>query len=198
MITCALPRSRSSASLLLVLSVVIAGAVTGVSRTAEAIPPVLREGTRPFVFQGGLGPAINLTGHGTQFKMEQVFGYHFFGTSEGPCLGGALEESFGNNFFTFQIGPRFWWDIQPVAGLGLYLAPLAQLGYQVATFDDGFLGRFRRSFTYHAFNMKFGFEVKLVLGDRGVVYFRPFSIDMFIQDHFSARWDIMMGGGVTF
>ena len=144
-------------------------------------------------FDFDIGPAINLDNMPTQFKMTQAFLWHFFGTGEGPALGAAVEESVGHHSFTFQLGPRFRWDIQPVAGLGLYLSPLAQVGYAFNTwsthhFDD----------TNHFFNFKFGFEPRLVLGDRGVIYWRVFTVDMFIGDSVGVRWDMLFGGGVTF
>ena len=40
---------------------------------------------------------------------------------------------------------------------------------------------------------------KLMLGDRGVVFFQPVGVDILAGDfNTTARWDMLWGGGVTF
>lgn len=164
-----------------------------------AVPKVLRSGTRPFFATFSFGPAINVVDHVDQFKIIQDFGFHFSGNSSGPALGASLAESFGRNWFTLQIGPKFWWDIQPIDGVGFYLAPMAQLGYALSTSSNPRSGPFNGlGRTEHFMNIQIGFEGKLILGDRGMVLFRIFTLDMFAGESFAMRYDLMFGGGVTF
>jgi hypothetical protein len=169
-------------------------AITALPLRSEAVPPLLRPATRGMFATFGFGPAIQIEWLPGQFKIEQAFGWHFSGTGAGPAIGIHLAESFGNNFFGFAVGPRFWYDIQPMANLGLYIAPFAQLGFAVAS-ASGCSGD---GCTQAAFNMVFGGEVRLALADRGIVFFRPFSLDFFIQDEFAMRYNLMFGGGVYF
>ena len=169
---------------------VVATLLSGVRAEAE-VPPTLRPGTRPMFFHFQIGPSIGLVKTSTQFMMTQEFGWHFNGTSEGPAIGGAISESFGSGAVGFSITPKFWWDIQPLDTLGLYLTPYAQLGYLLfgATGGGG---------TAHFFNIHFGFMMKLMLGDRGFVSFQPFSLDMGAGDTFVMRYNLLFGGGATF
>jgi len=143
----------------------------------------------------GVGPSIGLSYSGTQVKLAQDFGYHFFGDGSGPALGAEISEAFGHSIFRFQVGPKFWWDIQPSSSLGLYLAPTAQLGYaHLASSGGG---------SANAFDMQFGFEARLVLGDRGMLYVRPVGIDILIGGNSygsdtATIYDLAVGGGVTF
>jgi hypothetical protein len=191
-LTLELKMTRTTKIRLLATSVGLA-ALFGLIAPAQAYPPMVQPSTRPMFATFGFGPSILIEpGSGTQFKITQAFGYHLFGGGEGPAIGAALEEAFGEGITRFQIGPKFWWDIQPAAGLGLYLAPTFKLGYMLATNGD----------SAHYFNFQFGFEVKMVLGNRGLVFFRPFTLDMGAGGvdgaRFGAGYDLMFGGGVTF
>jgi hypothetical protein len=154
---------------------------------------MLEPGTRPMFVDVGLGPAILvLPGGGfTQFKLEQEFGYHFSGDSAGPAIGIAISESFGGSSFIFQPGPKFWYDIQ-LGDNAIYISPQGKLGYALISAGG----------TGHAFNWQFGLEGKLILGDRGLIFFRPLAFDFFAGDvgseSFLMRYDLMFGGGVTF
>ena len=164
---------------------------------AEAIPSVLRPGTRPWMFTFALGGGINIIDAPSQFKLEQTIHYHFFGRTEGPALGLYTDESFRSNLFIFQVGPHFTYDIQPMRNLGFLISPFVGLGYSVVAVSDGrFLGG--RDNAYHFFNIKFGVQTKLVLGNRGFVTFQPFCFDLFAGDDFFMRFDLLVGGGVTF
>ncbi|MCK5798228.1 MAG: hypothetical protein KAI47_13640, partial [Deltaproteobacteria bacterium] len=151
--------------------------IASVPKTSEAVPPILRPATHPMFATFGLGPAIGLTNYATQFKLEQAFGWHFGGSGEGPAIGVHLGESFGSNVFSFALGPRFWYDIQPMANLGLYIAPFAQLGFALQhwSYDLGIFGG-SASGTNAAFNMIFGAEARLAIGNRGMVFFRPIAL----------------------
>ncbi len=99
----------------------------------------------------------------------------------------------GSGVFVFTPGAKFWWDIQFAEDLAIFYTPSVKLGYALATFGN----------TAHAFNFQFGLvEGRVVLGDRGVVFFKPVSLDMFAGDFggpsFVMRYDLMFGGGVTF
>jgi len=183
---------------------------------ARAIPSVLRAGSRPMFASFHLGPAIELTGDwGSQLKIGQEFGYHFSGRFEGPALGISVEESFTNctaasgvDCVSVELGPKLWWDFALVPGLGLYLTPMVRLGFthvhiSATIFGQDFDG------AANAFGIQLGLAVRLLLGDRGLVFFRPITMDMAIggpdddlkqvyDDHFGMRWDLVFGGGVTF
>jgi len=160
--------------------------------TGEARADMLDPGTRPAFATFALGPAIGVVDFPiTQFKLEQELGYHFSGDSSGPALGLSIGESFGGGFgsnFVFQPGMKFWYDIQ-ITDMAIYIAPQARIGY-VGYFGAG---------DSHGFNFGFGAEGKVILGDRGVLFFRPFTLDMMANDFgFVMRYDLMFGGGVTF
>lgn len=140
-----------------------------------------------------LGPAIFLVPGGgfTQFKLEQEFGYHFSGDSSGPALGANIGESFGSGVFLFTPGAKFWWDIQPSSDYAIYITPAVKLGYALGV----------NGAAAHAFNWSVGAEGRVILGDRGLIFFRPFTLDMYAGDFidtFAMRYDLMFGGGVTF
>ncbi|PIE19427.1 MAG: hypothetical protein CSA65_02550 [Proteobacteria bacterium] len=168
--------------------------VTGAPLQAEAAPPILRPATRGMFATFGFGPAIRLDDWPGQFQIEQAFGWHFNGTGSGPAIGVALAESFGGYWFTFNVGARFWYDIQPLANLGLYITPFGHLGFG--------LGSPKVGDSAATFNMIFGVEGRLALGNRGMVFFRPLSFEFYIGDYaganFDARYTLLFGGGVYF
>lgn len=169
-------------------------ALTAAPDTAEA-NPMIRPATHGWFATFGMGPAIKIELAPTQFALEQAVGYHFSGTGAGPALGLALAESFGDYYFAFSAGARFWWDIQPSPAYGLYLAPYAQLGVAIGSVSSSVCAQ---DCTDAAFNMQFGFEVRLALVNRAIVFFRPIAMDMFIRDPFLMRYNLMFGGGVYF
>ena len=171
---------------------------------ADEIPTVLRPGTHPWYSGVDLGGAIGAYHSSSQFKLGQFIGYHFSGHGAGPALGFDIQESFGSNITTLELGPKFLWDIPIIRNLGLYLTPSAMIGY---TYVD--VSSRRVCFGYYgcysggggsasAFDLQFGFEGKLMLADRAFVFFRPITADLWIRSTMAFRWDIMAGGGVTF
>jgi hypothetical protein len=175
------------------------------SGVANAQPALLAPGTHPMWASMALGPAISVKDSGTQFKLIETFGYHLMGSAAGPAIAFDMQEGFGNSFTSIELGPKFLWDIQPVHNLGLYLAPSFMIGYLYAgsagggceqtilgPFCDG--GRSSASF----FDMQIGFEGRLVLADRWLVSFRPFTLDLGIRSSVSIRYDMMFGGGAIF
>ena len=178
-------RWRLGTAVALAVVLVTIGPV-GVS--SATIPPLLTESTKPGFFQFEMGPAISLHKFATQFKMAMAGGYHLFGTGDGPALGASMQFGFSDGYFSTAVGPRFWWDIQVVDGLGLYLTPVAQVGYSLLS----------NGATNHYLHLQFGFEPRLVLSDRGVIFLRFFTMDVMFGSTVAARYDLMFGGGVTF
>ncbi|MCC6523958.1 MAG: hypothetical protein IT373_14965 [Polyangiaceae bacterium] len=168
---------------------------------------ILRPGTRPWFFAGGFGPSILLEGRGgyyygpgrcfglgcrggrgdTQFMLQFEIGYHFSGDSSGPALGLATDLGFGGPFRA-EPGLKFWYDIGPIADMGIYITPTVQLGY----------GYINQSGDAHAFNVQIGTSLRIVLGDRGLVYVQPFCADIHAKTNVLLTHNIIFGGGVTF
>jgi hypothetical protein len=204
-------RERRALGALLVL---LAGLT--LSPAARAVPSVLRASTRPMFASFHLGPAIEITGDwGSQLKIGQEFGYHFSGRFEGPALGLSVEESFTNctpvsdvSCVSFEVGPKFWWDFALVPGMGIYLAPMVRLGFTHVHISATVFGQDYDG-AANAFGIQLGLALRLVLGDRGLVYFRPITMDMAIggadddlervyDENFAMRWDLVFGGGFVF
>jgi hypothetical protein len=177
------------------------------SGVANAQPALLAPGTHPMWASMALGPAISVKDSGTQFKLIETFGYHLMGSAAGPAIAFDMQEGFGNSFTSIELGPKFLWDIQPVHNLGLYLAPSLMIGYLYHTGSGGGncgladalgLPCGGGSSGASAFDMQIGFEGRLVLADRWLVSFRPFTLDLGIRSSVSIRYDMMFGGGAIF
>jgi hypothetical protein len=167
---------------------------------AQAIPEVLREGTHPMWASLSFGPAVKLHDIPTQFKLIQTFGYHFLGGADGPAIAIDLQEAFGDHFTSIELLPKFVWDFRIVPGLGLYLSPSFGFGFAAFVFDEDIPGR---DDSFKGMTLQFAFEAKLILADRGLVFFRPVGVDilpMSYHDNWEtgARWDLMFGGGAIF
>lgn len=174
---------------------VACGLLLAAPPATAAVPPELRPVTRAFFANFALGPAIRVDDLPTQLKLIEEVGFHLQGGMEGPAIGLSLAQSFGDSAFGLQVGPKFWWDLQPVAGLGLYIAPMAQVGYALLSFDAPRRGRDE---TASYFDLQFGCEVRLAINDRAIVTYRPFTIDILAGEHVGVRYDMMFGGGVVF
>jgi hypothetical protein len=175
----------------------LAAAVVTAGGAARADDSIVSEGTNPFYGGLYLGPAIgigSLSG-GAAFKLGQIFGYHFSGDASGPALGFRLEETFPSGFFILELGPKFWWDIQPSEDLALYIAPEVYIGYG---------GAFASGGSGHGFNFGFGVEGKVILGNVGVITFKPLCFDFIAGDAgragsgVAAAYNLMFGGGFAF
>jgi hypothetical protein len=46
--------------------------------------------------------------------------------------------------------------------------------------------------------MQVAVEAKMLINDRGLIFFRPMSFDMQFGSVVAARYDIVFGGGATF
>ena len=156
------------------------------SSTALAVNPILRRGTNPMWASFTMGGAIAVSNTWGQFKIAEEFGYHFSGDSAGPAIAFELQQSFGSNFFVFETGPKFVWDIPIIEGIGLYLSPSMLLGLGLVEGTAGV-------------TIQPAFRGKLILGDRGMVFFQPFGFDIWANgDAVGVRYEILFGGGVTF
>lgn len=158
--------------------------------TMSAKAPLLRPGTRPMTALFSVAPALALDNNlATQVKLAEGFAWHLSGDSSGFAVGGELQESIGGSSFVFNAGPKAWYDIQISDSHGFYLSPSVMMGLVYAS--GGNVSTF-------GFDMQFGFEAKLVIQDRGVVFFRPITVDIAVADGTAVRWDLAFGGGVTF
>ncbi len=167
---------------------------------------VIRPGTRPWFFAGAIGPTFfglnrNRVGFrgGVEARARVAldFGYHLDGEFEGPALGGTVEQTFSDADTFYVINPafKFWWDIQVVDEYGIYIAPFGKAGYAGAL-----CGERRFGCPYHAFNIGFGAEGRLILNDRGLVLLRPIQLDTYLGDFFNEtfwlNYSVLIGGGV--
>lgn len=175
---------------LIVLAPTLAFAEEPAATTSSgATLELIRPSTRPMYAAFGMSPAINISNAVSQLKLTQTFGWHLDGNGRGFAVGGEMQESFGSGIFAFQIGPKAWYDLAIDESLGIYIAPTATLGLVYAS----------NSFASDVgFNMQFGAEVKAVLNDRILVFFRPFNLDIAIGDGTAVRWDLVFGAGATF
>jgi hypothetical protein len=179
--------------------------ILGLAAEARAVPPILAAPSgRPFEGYGGLGGAFDVKASAAhQFKLIAGFAWHFFGQPHGPAVALELQPAFGSSFFTFIVGPKFKWDFQIIKDLALYIAPYLQLGYQYSgsnvCIKDPFSGQERcESGGGSAFNLQFGAEGKLILAQRGVVFFRPLQLNFGIASSTAISYDLIVGGGVIF
>lgn len=177
---------------------------------AEAFPPMLREPTPPkpwfaaFHYGGALGaryptacsgPACN-TPNWSQFKIALEGGVHFGRRNDGPAVAFlSFQAGFGNDYKTLELGPRFFWDIQLVKGMGLYLSPGAMIGY-AGWFPSAGSNESGISF-------QVSLDGKLFFADRVYVLFRPFALDfmgMNVGGSMSLflRYDFLLGVGMPF
>ncbi len=168
------------------------------TRPCQAFPDMVREGTRPFWVGFGVGPALALANCSTQLLMTQTFGYHFSGDASGPAIAVDLQEHIAGGWFILQFNPRFVWDINIIYGLGLYLTPSIGFGYTVGIRrGEDPLGN------DHGLTIPIAFKIKQVLGNRGFIFFQPFSLDMMALfrpgvSYFAMQYDLLFGGGIIF
>lgn len=167
--------------------VVAAGVMLAAATSAHALPP---DRSRNVMYAtGALGPAIGLHNSSTQFKLIEEFGYHLSNSGVGPAVGGSLSEAFGSGIFVFEIGPLFRYDILITRIFGL--SPVAQIGLIVGSVDG-----FESSV---GFDMQFGLDARIWLGEHGLLFVRPIGLDIGLFSGGTAvRYDLMFGGGGTF
>lgn len=170
---------------------------------------VIPESTRPMWFAIGVGPTfygLNLGGRGRAGRFRRGgdfrgrgklifdFGYHFSGDGEGPAIGATIEQSIDRDFYIFNPGFKFWYDIH-ITDYGIYITPQAKAGYAVGGVCAGCTA-------VHAFNIALGVEGRVVFKDRWLTFLRVVQLDTFLGDFFGEtfilNYDLLIGGGVTF
>lgn len=151
-------------------------------------------------------------GHGA-FKITQEFMGHFSGNASGAALGILMNQEFSGAYFGLNIAPKFTYDIQVKRDLGLYISPSFSLGYHLSHFNYGYYANYGYGgANYHAANIQVGVAVKLMLDDRWLVWIQTPNFDFTVGPgnyycgngvpgcgtYFRARYDFLLGGGVTF
>ncbi len=193
------------------LSRALALAILAAAGSAWAFPPMLREPAPPkpwfaaFHYGGAIGARYPSACTGalcsapawSQFKIALEGGVHFGRRSDGPALAFlSFQAGFGNDYKTLELGPRFFWDIQLVQGMGLYLSPGAMIGYAAWFPSDA--GSTQSGLTFQV-----SLDGKLVFADRVYVLLRPFALDfmgMSLPSGMSLflRYDFLLGVGMLF
>ncbi len=144
--------------------------------TASAKKPG-RDTDRPWTFDAGIGPMVNLERSGGLGKLGFDFHYHFNRSDVGPALGLTFYTHFREKLFGIQVGQMFLWDFRVYRDkkLAMYLAPLVALGYSL-THYVGTGGA--ASGNDHHFFMDFGAQWKTVFKDRVGVFVRPATFSL--------------------
>jgi hypothetical protein len=148
------------------------------------------------------------------FKVTQEFMGHFSGNASGAALGILMNQEFAGSYFGLNIAPKFTYDIQPKRDLGLYISPHFSLGYHLSHYNYGYYNGYGYGgANYHAANIQTGVAIKLILDDRWLVWAQPLGFDFTMGPsnyycgvgvvgcggtYFRARYDVLLGGGVTF
>jgi hypothetical protein len=168
---------------------VLAGlALVAVAGRAEA---QMRQGTRPGFFEASVGPVVGITDPGRLWFQSSIeIGGHFSRNSGGPALSGSFDFMARPDWFGMEVGVKFRWDIQVRRSTAFYLAPTVRTGY--ALFSH------RGDAPSHFFNLQLGFELRMILRNRLIIFFRPLSFDIDIRDHVEVAYDPGVGLGVTF
>ena len=149
------------------------------------------------------------------FKVTQEFMGHFSGNASGAALGILMNQEFSGAYFGLNIAPKFTYDIQVKRDLGLYISPHFSLGYHLSHYkyfnNPGYYYGYGTA-NYHAANIQTGVAVKLILDDRWLVWAQPIGFDITVGPgnyycangaigcgtYSRARYDFLLGGGVTF
>ncbi len=164
---------------------------------------VLRPSTRTAFYDAGVGPGIGILGCGggvcgsgfgfTQFQLINEIGVHLgTGAGHGPAIGGIILLGFGGPFSPIRFSPqfKFWYDIPVTKKYAIYVTPGASAGYGMLA-THGLVESF--------FATQITCAGRLVLKDRGLVFFQPVTADIAANGSGVAfGWSIIAGGGVTF
>jgi len=167
--------------------------------TASKVAAPAAPGTHAFFATASLAPAFGLSSNArTQLKLGQSCGYHFGEGASGFALGAEIQESIGGSAFGFAIGPKVWFDIALSEKYGVYLAPSFMMGLAYASVSQTYYGYEYGSTSGVGLDMQIGLEAKMILADRGLIFFRPVTIDIGVGDVVALRYDLVFGGGVMF
>jgi hypothetical protein len=146
-------------------------------------------------------------------RLEQEVGIHPSGGS-GLAVSLVLQELFlsttGPEQFhrEFGVGARVGGDFPVAPGMGVYASPSFRLGYNLHSlreredsypyppYDDE--GEISTSRT-HRMDVQFAVAAKILLADRLLLSFRPVDFQIVTDfSHYSLRWSLMGGAGLTF
>ena len=105
-----------------------------------------------------------------------------------------MEEEFAAlyNRFDLTLAPKFVYDIPVCRPMGIYLSPCISFDYNVSTCEN--------CRTIHSADLQFGAAGKLIINNRIMVWFQPTNFDLLISPNrgLAARYEVMLGGAVTF
>jgi hypothetical protein len=132
--------------------------------------------SRPWTFDFGMGPTVNLESGYALGKAGLDVHYHFKGGDVGPALGAEFIMHFRNSLFGFNLGPIFLWDFRvwEKKNFKLYLAPLIAFGYSLTNYH----GDVYIHGNDHHFFMDFGGQVKGVWNDKVGFFIRPLNFSV--------------------
>jgi hypothetical protein len=189
-------------------------------------PSLLRPGTRRGFFSLGLGGGFGFGDALGGFQLVEELGFHFKRASSGPGLALALAQGFRNGsigtvdygdvtgtIYRIEAAAKFFWDIQVSSRLAIYIAPFLQAGYVHSYFASEV--EYANSFSAQGGAVNVGSDVKMILGDRGLIFVRPVgvlvtfaSVDPIVKNDgtvwadartdTSVHYQLLVGGGVTF
>jgi hypothetical protein len=151
---------------------------------------------RPWTFDFGMGPAVNLESGYALGKAGFDVHYHFMGGDVGPALGPEFVMHFREGIFGFDFGPIFLWDFRVYAkkNAKLYLAPLVALGYSLTNFHGSYVHG-----NSHDFFMDFGGQFKAVWNDRAGVFVRPLNFSVVAgKGGATGFYTLLIGATVSF
>ncbi len=151
----------------------------------------MRQGTRRGYFEVSVGPVVGITDPGRLwFQSSLEIGGHFERTSGGPALSASFDFLARPDWFGMEGGVKFRWDIQVRRGMAFYLTPSVRVGYALFSHHG--------DLPAHYFNLQLGFELRMILRNRLILFFRPVSFDFDIRDHVEVAFDPGVGIGVSF
>jgi hypothetical protein len=191
--------------------------------TAAAGTGILRAGTRRGFatfsagrsFLIGTDEALDFYSYFPMFspplRLEQEIGIHPRGGS-GLAVSLVAQELFLGSIGPEQarrelgIGARLGGDFPVAPGMGVYASPSFRLGYNLHSVrqqedggypydDDGEISTDRS----HRMDVQFAVAAKILLADRLLLSFRPVDFQIVTDfSHYSLRWSLMGGAGLTF
>lgn len=155
---------------------------------------------RPYFGELALGGAFKLQDVPSQLKFTVIsLGYHLTGKGYGPAIGFDIQLGLASGTTGVEVGPRFLWDFLIPWKHRVYVSPTALLGF--AQVGDRCTGSTCAASRY-GITFQLGVDVKLVLENRYLLFFRPLGIDILGTGKngwkTSLRCDVLFGVGLVF
>jgi hypothetical protein len=157
---------------------------------------------RPYFGEVAIGGAFKIGDVPSQLKLALLsLGYHLTGKGHGPAFGVDFQLGLAAGTTSVEIGPRFLWDflIPWRYSHRFFISPTATLGF--AQVGDRCVGSTCAASRY-GLTFQFGVDLKMVLEDRYLLYFRPIGFDVLStgNDNWktSLRYDLLFGAGLVF